>query len=199
MINDAVYIGKDKASSKWVAVGKQFKEPYVFKKLFTHEPIEFEDKCQKFAVSKGDLYLDFNEELPDDTDLVKQKNKLKKDPIGNAKEIEALDEQISKCHNDVFVGRVGLFVPMKYGCNSGVLYRVNEGKHYAAPGSIGYRWMEADNVESNKLESQIDNTYFIKMVDDAKDAISQYGDFEWFVSDEPYEAPLDIHSDKLPF
>jgi hypothetical protein len=199
LINDAVYIGKDKASSKWVAVGKQFKEPYVFKKLFTHEPIEFEDKCQKFAVSKGDLYLDFNEELPDDTDLVKQKNKLKKDPIGNAKEIEALDEQISKCHNDVFVGRVGLFVPMKYGCNSGVLYRVNEGKHYAAPGSIGYRWMEADNVKSNKLESQIDNTYFIKMVDDAKDAISQYGDFEWFVSDEPYEAPLDIHSDKLPF
>ena len=34
-------------------------------------------------------------------------------------------------------------------------------------------------------EADIDKSYYIKMVDDAKDAISQYGDFELFVSDEP--------------
>lgn len=201
LVNDAVYVGKVKDTGEWVTVGKQFKEPYVYKKLFSHEPIEFEDLCQKFAVSKGDLYLDFNENLPDATELENQKKKLKKNMNGQediSEQLEELDKRIAKCHNYIFVGKVGLFAPMMSGCNAGILYR-NDGKYYAAAGSTGYRWMEAEVVKDNKLEGKVDKRYYDKLVNDAIEAISDYGDYEWFVSDDPYEEPLDIHSDKLPF
>ena len=35
-------------------------------------------------------------------------------------------------------------------------------------------------------EDDIDRSYYDKMVNDAIDTIAKYGDFEWFVSDEPY-------------
>lgn len=42
-------------------------------------------------------------------------------------------------------------------------------------------------------ESDIDRTYYDNLVNDAVDSISEYGDFEWFVSDGPY-----IEVDPLP-
>ena len=33
-------------------------------------------------------------------------------------------------------------------------------------------------------ECDIDKTYYTKLVDDAVDAISEFGDFKWFVSDD---------------
>ena len=41
-------------------------------------------------------------------------------------------------------------------------------------------------VRELKREKDIDKGYYNKLVDDAKDTISEYGDFEWFVSDDPY-------------
>ena len=38
--------------------GKQFQQPYVFKTLFTMEPIEFDDLCETKTVTSA-LYLDF--------------------------------------------------------------------------------------------------------------------------------------------
>ena len=35
-------------------------------------------------------------------------------------------------------------------------------------------------------ESDIDRSFYNKLVDDAIEAISKYGDFEQFVSDDPY-------------
>ena len=35
-------------------------------------------------------------------------------------------------------------------------------------------------------ENDIDRSYYAKLVDDAVEAIGQYGDFEWFASDDPY-------------
>ena len=35
-------------------------------------------------------------------------------------------------------------------------------------------------------EDGIDRSYYDKLVDEAVKTISQYGDFEWFVSDDPY-------------
>lgn len=67
LVNDAVFIGKvngGKADGSWVATGTQFKVPYVYKKLFTNEPIVFEDLCETKAVTTA-LYLDMNEELDD--------------------------------------------------------------------------------------------------------------------------------------
>jgi hypothetical protein len=56
LVNDAVYIAKVEGS--WYAVGKQFQHPYVYKTLFTHEAVEFEDLCETRTVNQGAIYLD---------------------------------------------------------------------------------------------------------------------------------------------
>ena len=58
LINDAVYIARE--GDHWNAVGAQFQHPYVFKTLFTHEPIEFDDYCETKNVLQGAMYLDFS-------------------------------------------------------------------------------------------------------------------------------------------
>lgn len=68
LVNDAVYIAKyldGKHAGEWTATGTQFKVPYVYKTLFSKEPIIFEDMCETKTVSTA-LYLDFNEELGED-------------------------------------------------------------------------------------------------------------------------------------
>lgn len=67
LVNKAVYIGKlasddPEAPGKWEAVGAQFQHPYVFKQLFSKEPIGFQDMCETRAV-KTAIYLDMNENL----------------------------------------------------------------------------------------------------------------------------------------
>lgn len=197
LINDAVYVAKTK-KGEWITVGKEFQVPYVYKKLFSNEEITFSDMCETFAVSKGALYLDMNENLPNVTELEKElKKQMKKNPDADFKEIK---DKINKGHNYIFIGRVGQFTPIKSGNNAGVLFRINDGKAYAAAGSTGYRWLESAVVmKDEKLLKQIDKRFYEKLVNEAIDDISKFGDFEWFVSDDPYVAPLDIHSDELPF
>lgn len=62
LVNDAVYVAKQKSDGKWTATGKQFAEPYVFKKLFSEEPVIFSDMCETKNVTTA-LYLDMNEQL----------------------------------------------------------------------------------------------------------------------------------------
>ena len=67
LVNDAVYIAKykdGKHAGEWTATGTQFQVPYVFKTLFSHEPIEFRDLCETKTVTSA-LYLDMNEGLPE--------------------------------------------------------------------------------------------------------------------------------------
>ena len=58
LVNDAVYIAKA-ADGSWTATGAQFAEPYVFKTLFSGDPIVFADYCQTKTVTKAALYLQF--------------------------------------------------------------------------------------------------------------------------------------------
>ena len=58
LVNDAVYIARE--GDKWNAVGAQFQNPYVFKTLFTHEPLVFNDYCETKNVVQGRMYLDFS-------------------------------------------------------------------------------------------------------------------------------------------
>lgn len=165
LVNDAVYIAKlkkpkiNKKTGKeiwWSATGAQFQVPFVFKTLFSHEDIEFEDLCETKSVSTA-LYLDMNEKLPEGE------------------------------HSYQFIGKVGQFCPMKKGTGGGILLReTSSGGYAAATGSKGYRWLESEMVRTLQKEEDIDPDYYISMVDDAKAAISEYGDFEWFVSDDPY-------------
>lgn len=206
LVNDAVYIAKykdaaecekmygyapgenQKHGNQWTATGAQFAVPYTFKKLFSKEDIVFEDMCETFAVTKGDLYLDMNENLPNVEMLEKELFVITK---GNREpeRQEELKKLIAEGHNLVFVGRVGQFCPILPGNNGGILYRVNDGKNYAAPGSTGYRWLESEMVKEMGKQDCIDKSFYESLANKAIETISEYGDFEWFVSDDPYNPP----------
>lgn len=166
LVNDAVYIAKykdGKHAGEWTATGTQFAVPYVFKKLFSKESIEFEDMCETKSVATA-LYLDRNENLPEGE------------------------------HDYRFIGKVSSFCPIKPGCGGGELLREGKDrdgniKYSSATGAKGYRWLEAEIVKELDRTDDIDRSYYDKLVDDAVDTISKYGDFEWFVSDDPYVKP----------
>lgn len=198
LVNDAVYIAKlasddPEAPGKWAATGKQFAVPYVFKTLFSREPIVFDDMCETFSAKKGVLYLDVNERLPDvskyEMEFKKAETQYKKGQISDTtfeSTCAELREKIAEGHDYHFVGAVGRFTPIKPGCGGAVLYRKQNDKYNAAQGTTGYRWMESEMVKELGKEDDIDKSYYHKLVDDAVAAISKYGDFEWFVSDDPY-------------
>ena len=199
LVNDAVYIAKykdGKHAGEWSATGTQFQVPYVFKKLFSKEEITFEDMCETKSVTSA-LYLDMNEDLPDVTELEKERDRLaKKNPPMAA---EGLDEKISEGHNYRFIGKVGRFCPIKPGCGGGLLMREKNGRYYAVTGSKGYRWLESEMVRELGKEADIDRSYYDRMVDEAVKTISKFGDFEWFVSDDPYIGPKFVDGKPLYF
>lgn len=192
LVNDAVYIAKykdGKHAGEWTATGTQFQVPYVFKKLFSKELIEFEDMCETKSVTSA-LYLDMNEGLPDVSELEAERDRLaKKDP---PMEREGLSEEIAKGHNYHFIGKVGQFCPIKPGCGGGILLRETDNKktgekgYAAATGSKGFRWLESEMVRELGKENDIDRTYYNNLVDEAVKSLSSYGDFERFVADEPF-------------
>lgn len=181
-----------KHGGEWTATAKQFQVPYVFKTLFSKEKIEFKDLCETFEV-KTALYLDKNEDLPDvsveEKEFKKAEEKYKKGLLSDISFEETckdLNERISIGHNYIFVGKVGLFCPIKEGKGGAILYRKSDDKYDAATGTKGYRWLESAMVQELDKYNDIDMSYYKKLVDEAVEAISQYGDFEWFVSTDPY-------------
>lgn len=92
-------------------------------------------------------------------------------------------------HNYHFVGKAGSFCPIKQGCGGGQLLREKDGKYYAASGSKGFRWLEAEMVKELGLEENIDLEYHNNLVTTAVETIAKFGDYEWFISDEPYYEP----------
>lgn len=143
LINDAVYVARD--GGKWSATGAQFQQPYVFKTLFTEEEIEFEDLQEARSVLKGSMCLDFNKDLgrPDGF---------------------TVDEDVR------FIGRTGLFIPVKEGTGGGILYRVFEDKPYAVADTKGFLWKEASVAKRD----EVDMTYFEKKEASAIKAIEKY-------------------------
>lgn len=181
IVNEAVYIAqyalKDTCENlygyipgdnydheaQWTATGTQFQIPYVFKTLFSKEPIQFEDMCETKSVSSS-LYLDFNENLdPDEHDY----------------------RFVGK------VGSFCPIKP-GYGAGV-LLRESGENKFAAAtgtkkPGKIPkgepdvYYWMEAEMVRTLDLKDAIDRSYYDHLVDEAVETIAQYGDAERFMS-----------------
>ncbi len=165
LVNDAVYIARktipvtldgnnrDAWKLKWDAVGAQFQHPYVYKTLFTKEPIIFDDLCETKQVTQGAMYLDL--------DITR--------PMFLAKDV-------------TFVGRTGRFVPVTPESGGGVLWRIKEDKHYAVAGTKGYLWMEAELARLKGDEVEIDMSYFDNLADEAKKTIEKFGYFDEFVS-----------------
>lgn len=194
LVNDAVYIAQYD-DGKWTATGTQFQVPYVFKTLFSKENIEFEDICETKSVTSA-LYLDMNEGLNDVTmfekvklirnDILANRNITNKDmnmynTYSHLSDDE-LEYRIAEGHDYKFIGKVGCFCPIKDGFGGGVLLREKDGKYYAATGSKGYRWQEAEMIKQLGKEDTVDISYYNKMVDEAVKTISGYGDFEWFTN-----------------
>lgn len=193
-----------KHSEEWTATAKQFQVPYVFKTLFSKEPITFNDLCETFEVQTA-LYLDRNEKLPDVSDyekqLDKQESKYKNGLLDEETYKLASDDlkkKIASGHDYHFVGRVGQFCPIKPGCGGAVLYRKQGEAYNAATGSKGYRWLESAMVKELGKENDIDRSYYNKLVDDAVDAISKYGDFEVFINSNPHIPTPPQGSEPLP-
>lgn len=87
LVNNAVYIAKyqtadwckahygyvpddnEEHPGEWTATGTQFAVPYVFKTLFTHEPIIFDDMCETKSVTTA-IYLDMDPEGEHDYQFV---------------------------------------------------------------------------------------------------------------------------------
>ena len=174
LVNNAVYIAKYK-DGDWTATGTQFAVPYVFKTLFSKEPIGFSDLCETKQVAKGALYLDMNESLPEGE------------------------------HDYRFVGRIGEFCPIKPGKGGGELVVNRDEKYVSAAGAKGFRWLESETVQNGEGEDFIDRSYYNELVDAAVEEISKYGDFEQFVSEDPiedvppWESPEEPFNDKTPF
>lgn len=160
LVNDAVYISKlakddPEAPGKWSATGAQFKVPYVFKTLFSKEPIEFEDMCETKSVTSS-LYLDMNESLPED--------EHKYVFVGRVG---------SFC--PIMPGAGGGLLMRSAGNN----------KYAAATGTKGYRWLESEVVKNLHIEDCIDKRYFNDLCSSAIETINKFGDYWQFVDDVP--------------
>ena len=59
LVNDAVYVAYnvEDGEKKWIAVGAQFKNPVVFKTLFSKEELSWADYVEVKQVTKGSIYL----------------------------------------------------------------------------------------------------------------------------------------------
>ena len=187
LVNDAVYICRYD-DGHWDATGAQFQVPYVFKTLFSKELITFDDMCETKSVTTA-LYLDMNENLPDVTLEEKQLDKLnsmfKKEQISEGEyntEAMALRKIIETGHDYKFIGKVGNFCPILPGKGGGLLVREKDGKYYSATGAKGYRWLESEMIRGSN-ETYIDRRYYDNLVEEAINTISEFGDFEMFVSD----------------
>lgn len=194
----------DKKQSYWTATGTQFQVPYVFKTLFSKEKVEFDDLCETKLVTNATMYLDMNEDLPDVSQEEAAIEKLTKGIKNGTKTckvllndnletisreeyestIEKLKQDIPKGHDYHFIGKAGQFCPIQKKCGGGVLLREKDGKFDSVNGAKGYRWLESEMVKVLKKQKDIDMEYYIALANDAIKVISEYGDFEWFSSDD---------------
>ena len=172
LVNDAVYIARyakaedceklygyvpgdnKKYGGKWTATGTQFQVPYVFKSLFTHEDITFDDLCETMSVTSA-LYLrDPND--PDNPEFIGRVGQFCPIKPGCGGK-ELLREGKDKEGN------------LKFS---------------AATGSKGYYWLESEQVRALGKEADIDRNYYDAMANKAIEAISKYGDFDAFTDTE---------------
>lgn len=190
-----------KKGGKWDATGATFAVPYIYKKLFTGDDIEFKDLCETKAADKGTLYLDMNENLPDVTAEEKALKKIESDYRKGLLSDTTFEElykpaveEVAKGHNYIFTGKVGLFCPIVPGAGGGELVCERDGKYYAVQGTKKkggkevYRFLETEMVERLGLQDKIDYEYFEDLVEDAVKKMSEFGDVEEFrLCAEPYK------------
>ena len=183
----------------WTTTGKMYMRPFIFKTLFTGEPVTFDDLCETNTVKDAAIYLDMNETLPNvenyEKELSRRKNNeahpdklMKLNPDLEDYSDEDLEKEIAKGHNYCFVGRVGRFYPIKPGAGGGWQLVYRRGKYDYVSGSKGIRWLQAEGVKQLGKEDDIDPRYHQAEIDKALKAMEQFGSYERFVDlSKPYK------------
>jgi hypothetical protein len=190
LVNDAVYIAREKEeheetlstgekiTTEWTATGAEFAEPYIFKTVFANKPLNYKDYWQTKAATKGDIFLDMNESLPDEE------------------------------HDYRFIGKTGAFVPIMPEHGGGVLLVHRNDKYVAVSGSKGYRWLDVEMVKELNKEKDIDMVYYEIMAEDALKHIAEFGDVDQFLNTSVelinnfYDVPqsaVDADEDTIPY
>ena len=182
LIDDAVYIAKYadekscndlygytpkdnlKHQNEWTPTGAKFQIPYVFKTLFSHEELKFEDYTVTKSVTTamylkyGDVYK-FVGKVGNFMPVI-ENNKFKL--IGG----ELVRENVTKEGN------------VKYDSVTGT--KKKGGKDGA------YLWIESEDVKDAPFELEyddyIDKSYFLSLVDDAVISISELGNIDEFIN-----------------
>lgn len=169
LVNESTYIAKyadgshefelptgEKIETPWTATGAEFQVPYVFKTLFAKAPINFRDMCETKSVTSA-LYLDMNEDKPDDHNYT----------------------FVGKCGSfcPIKDGAGGGLLLRESKAKDGTQ------SFASATGAKGYKWLESETVRLLGKEGDIDKKYYQKLVDDARESIDVYGDVEAFASD----------------
>lgn len=161
LVNDAVYIAKydEGHGGEWTATGTQFQIPYVFKALFSKEPIVFDDICVTNSVTTA-LYLDMNETLAEGEHDYRF--------IGRVGQFCPIKSG--------FGG--GVLVRKNVNKLTGAV------KYDSVSGSKGYRFLESEDVRGTDAEEHVDIRYFDALIEAAIDTINQYCDFYSFSENE---------------
>lgn len=189
LVNDAVYIARyastefcektygyspkenRKHPGDWTATGTQFQVPYVFKSLFSKEPVTFDDLCETKSVTSA-IYLDMNERLNPGEHMFQFIGKVGSfcPMIDGAGGGELYREAVNK--------------------------KTGEKTYAAVGGTKGWRWMESEMVRNLKKEDAINRDYYRRLADEAVEAVEKYGSFDYFVN-----APLctELTDDKPPW
>ncbi len=173
LVNNAVYIAKyadaddcksmygyvpgdnKKKQNTWTATGTQFAVPYVFKTLFSHEPIEIDDMCETKSV-KTSMYLDFNESLDKDEH-----------------DLSFIGKVGSFC--PIKPGAGGGLLVREGKAKDGTI------KYDSVTGTKGYRWASSESIKDSNNTDAIDKTFYQALVDDAVESIGKYCDPEVFI------------------
>lgn len=119
LVNDAVYVAKD--GDKWSATGAMFQHPYVFKTMFSGEPVEMADFVENRSVAKGHIYLGLDGPESAENRMVF---------IGKTGQFVPVIESYKSAATPL---------------------RVYEDKRYAVAGTKGHKWTEARLVVDESL------------------------------------------------
>lgn len=172
LVNRAVFIAEETNpktnQSSWVATGKMFQQPYVVDMMFGEGDTAFEDLREARHVKKGSIYIESEDQIAEGREGVDEATPM---------------ERIDQMH---FVGRTGVFYPVKSGTGGGLLWRVLDGQLFSVSNTKGYLWKEAHLIRPHEL----DEDYYKETVTKAMQAIVNVGSYKDLIenSSMPYPA-----------
>lgn len=169
LVNKSTYVCQDQEGS-WHATGAQFQDPFVFKKLFTKEPLTKEDFFVTKEVKNASVFLG---------------DKF----IGRLAEVYA-----SKTGDEMF--RVA---DEKKGSISGTKgYRWKLSRQWSGHKDIDMSYYK--DIVEKAIDAIVSVGDITIMIDDITedDVIGTNRDFNW-ITDDPFDMEIDIESDPLPF